>query len=110
MDADDSVDVQKIGELIVPFLKGDYEDGAQGVSEPPNSQRKVEATIDLSHTEIQVKGCDKLSNTEVLDFRSNICTYSKHSCLLILRCLMVFHSAIRIRIKLDLCGRPEWSH
>ena len=69
MDADDSVDVQKIGELMVLFPKGDYEESAQGVSELPNSQsQKAEATFDLSHTEIQVKGCDKLSNAEVLDF------------------------------------------
>jgi len=74
VDADDSADVQKIGELMVPFPKGDCEEGAQGVSEPANSQRKVEVTFDFSHTEIQVKGCDKLSNTEVkvvLDFLSS---------------------------------------
>ena len=74
MDSDDLTDVRKIGELMVPFPKESYEEGAQGVSEPLNSQRKVEVTFDFSHTEIQVKGCDKLSNTEVkvvLDFLSS---------------------------------------
>lgn len=38
MNADDSADVQTIGKLMVPFPKGDYKEGAQGGSEPPNSQ------------------------------------------------------------------------
>ena len=71
----DLADVQKIGELIVPFLKDNTEDGAQGADKQSitNLERKVEVTFDFSHTEIQVKGYDKLSNTEVkvvLDFLS----------------------------------------
>ena len=74
MNTADLADVQKIGELMVPFPKEDQEEGAQGINESPNSQRKVEVTFDFSHTEIQVKGYDKISNTEVkvvLDFLSS---------------------------------------
>ena len=72
----DLVDVQKIGELIIPFLKEDAEEGPQGSDKQPITavERKVEVTFDFSHTEIQVKGYDKLSNTEVkvvLDFLSS---------------------------------------
>ena len=71
----DLADIQKIGELIIPFLKDETEEGAQGADKQPitNLERKVEVTFDFSHTEIQVRGYDKLSNTEVkvvLDFLS----------------------------------------
>ena len=71
----DLADVQKIGELMIPFPKEDTEEGPQGSDKQPIAiiERKVEVTFDFSHTEIQVKGYDKLSNTEVkvvLDFLS----------------------------------------
>ena len=68
----DLADVQKIGELMIPFPKQDTEEGAQG-SDVTIVERKVEVTFDFSHTEIQVRGYDKLSHTEikvVLDFLS----------------------------------------
>ena len=71
----DLADVQKIGELMIPFPK-DTEEGPQGADKQPiaDIQRKVEVTFDFSHTEIQVRGYDKLSKTEikvVLDFLSS---------------------------------------
>ena len=69
-------DVQKVGELMIPFPKEDAEEHAQGSDKQPitNLARKVEVTFDFSHTEIQVRGYDKLSCTEVkavLDFLSS---------------------------------------
>ena len=69
-------DVQKVGELMIPFPKDDTEERAQGSDKQPiaNLARKVEVTFDFSHTEIQVRGYDKLSCTEVkavLDFLSS---------------------------------------
>ena len=72
----DLADVQKIGELSIPLPKEDNEEGPQGYDKQPitDIERKVELTFDFSHTEIQVRGYDKLSNTEVkvvLDFLSS---------------------------------------
>ena len=72
----DLADVQKIGELAIPFPKQDTEEGAQCSDKQliTDIQRKVEVTFDFSHTEIQVRGYDKLSKTEVkvvLDFLSS---------------------------------------
>ena len=69
-------DVQKIGELSIPLPKDDTEEGPQGSDKQliTDTERKVELTFDFSHTEIQVRGYDKLSNTEVkvvLDFLSS---------------------------------------
>ena len=58
----DFADVQKIGELIVPFAKSDSEE---------SDSREVEVMFDFSSTEIQVKGYNSKSKTEVkvvLDF------------------------------------------
>ena len=71
MNATDSADVHKIGELIIHFPKADCEKGGQGQLK---SERKVEVTFDFSHTEIQVRGYDTFSGTEVnivLDFLSS---------------------------------------
>ena len=72
----DLADVQKIGELSIPLPKDDTEEGPQGSDKQliTDTERKVELTFDFSHTEIQVRGYDKLSNTEVkvvLDFLSS---------------------------------------
>ena len=56
--------VQKIGELIIPF-RGVASQGAE------ESKHEVEVKFDFSHTEIQVKGFDRNTGTEVkvvLDF------------------------------------------
>ena len=65
----DIVDVRKIGQLTIPFPK--EKDEKQLVA---HQERKVEVIFDFSHTEIQVRGYDKLSKTEVkivLDFLSS---------------------------------------
>ena len=72
----DLADIQKVGELIIPFPKDGREEGMQGSDKQPITivERKVEVTFDFSHTEIQVRGYDKLSNTEikvVLNFLSS---------------------------------------
>ena len=72
----DLADVRKIGEFMIPLPKEDTEEGPQGSENQPitNLERKVEVIFDFSHTEIQVRGYDKLSNTEVkivLDFLSS---------------------------------------
>ena len=62
-------DVQKVGELMIPFPKEDTD--KQPIA---NLARKVEVTFNFSHTEIQVRGYNKLSCTEVkavLDFLSS---------------------------------------
>ena len=52
----ESADVQKIGELIVPFPECD---------EGEDSDREVDVMFDFTSTEIQVKGYDHQSQTEV---------------------------------------------
>ena len=69
----DLADVQKIGELMIPFPKEDSEEGPQG-SDVTIVERTVEVTFDFSHTEIQVRGYEKISHKEikvVLDFLSS---------------------------------------
>ena len=69
----DLADVVKIGELTIPFPKVDTENSDENTQQLI-TERKVEVTVDFSHTEIQVRGYDKLSNTEVkvvLDFLSS---------------------------------------
>ena len=68
-------DVRKVGELVIS-LKDNTDDSAQGADKQPIAviEHKVEVTFDFSHTEIQVRGYDKLSSTEVkvvLDFLSS---------------------------------------
>ena len=52
----ESVDVQKIGELIIPFHECD---------EGEESDREVDVMFDFTSTEIQVKGYEHQSQTEV---------------------------------------------
>jgi len=59
----DFVDVQKVGEVIVPFQID--EKCAQAGDTELKTQRKIDVTFDFSHTEIQVKGYDPISMTEV---------------------------------------------
>jgi len=59
----DFVDVQKVGEVIVPFQND--EKCAQAGDTKLKTQRKIDVTFDFSHTEIQVKGYDPISMTEV---------------------------------------------
>ena len=69
----DLAEVQKIGELMIPFPKEDSEEGPQG-SDVTIVERTVEVTFDFSHTEIQVRGYEKISHKEikvVLDFLSS---------------------------------------
>ena len=66
----DLVDVQKVGEVIVPFQN---DQGAQGDDTEPKAERNIDVTFDFSHTEIQAKGYDPISMNEVkvvLDFLS----------------------------------------
>ena len=70
----DLVDVQKIGELTIPFPKENKEVPQGADKKQITVERKVEVTFDFSHTEIQVRGYDKLSDTKVnvvLDFLSS---------------------------------------
>ena len=67
----DLVDVQKVGELIVPFQND--QEGAQGDDTETKPERNIDVTFDFSHTEIQAKGYDPISMNEVkvvLDFLS----------------------------------------
>ena len=71
----DLVNVRKIGELFIPFSKENTKHRSQADDEQLTTdlEQKVEVTFDFSHTEIQVRGYNKLSNTEikvVLDFLS----------------------------------------
>ena len=67
----DFVDVQKVGELIVPFQSN--QEDAQGDDTEPKPERNINVTLDFSHNEIQAKGYYPISMTEVkvvLDFLS----------------------------------------
>ena len=67
----DLVDVQKVGELIVPFQND--QEGAQGNDTKRNPERNIDVPFDFNHTEIQAKGYDPISMNEVkvvLDFLS----------------------------------------
>ena len=59
----DLIDIQKVGEVIVPFQNDKKR--AQGDDTEQKAERNINVTFDFSHTEIQVKGYDPISMSEV---------------------------------------------